>query len=99
MTLIDREDHIDVNSTNLIVADRLPDFEAAGADVIARQVGVQLPPGTIDCGDAPVVFAGQLEFVCAFNDPDSADVYDITFELPDLDSGDFSVAIADAPRG
>ena len=99
VTLIDREDHIDVNSTNVILGGRLPEFETAGAEALGRQFGVRLPPGTIDCGDAAIVLAGPLEFVCAFNDPDTADVYDITFELPDLNSGDFSVFVAEAPRG
>lgn len=98
LVVIDREDHIDVNSTNLLTANVLPAFESGAAASLGEQAGVTLPADSIDCGDEAIIFDGALEFVCAFYVPDSNDVYDITIELADLTSGDFDFAVADNPR-
>jgi hypothetical protein len=45
------------------------------------------------------VLKADLVFVCAFKAPDSGDVYDVTFELADTESGDFSAMVSDSPRG
>ncbi len=97
-TEIDREDHIDVNSTNLLTPEALPQFETAGTEALAQQFAVELPDTTIDCGDQSVVLTPEGNFVCAFNDPASGDVYDITFEITDLESGAFNLAVAEEPR-
>jgi hypothetical protein len=97
-TEIDREDHIDVNSTNLITPQALPSFETAGTNALAEQFGVELPDGTIQCGDESVVLAADGTFVCSFEDPGNGDIYDITYEVTDIDAGDFNLAIAETPR-
>ena len=98
VTVIDREDRIDVNTTNLMAADVVAQLEIDGAEALGRQVGVQLPADSIDCPEGHAIFEDALNLLCTFYAPGSSDVYDITFELPDLVSGDFSLQVADNPR-
>ncbi|MFQ5556621.1 MAG: DUF4333 domain-containing protein [Acidimicrobiales bacterium] len=98
VAVIDREDHIDVNTINVFRPDVLDELERAAERTLADQVGRQVPEGSIDCGEANRIFGPDLTMVCDFHAPDSDDVYDITFTLADLDSGDFSFEVADAPR-
>ena len=99
IAVIDREDHVDVNTTNLISAEALPHLETAATNALSLQLGAELPADSVDCGDDLVVLGADLVFVCAFHAPDSSDVYDITFEFTDLESGDFNVKVAETPRG
>lgn len=94
-TVIDRENHIDVASTNLITNEALQDLEEAGVRTIAENLGTTFATNSIDCGTGPLILEDGLEFVCAFSDPESSDAYDVTFELPDTDSGDFEIRYDD----
>ena len=98
VTVIDREDRIDVSTTNALGPDDLSTLEAAGAQALSEQVGVELAADLIDCGDEVILLPADGVMVCAFSDPDSDDVYDATYEITDLDTGTFNIEISQDPR-
>ena len=53
VTLIDDDDHISVDSVNLVTAEGVPQYEAAAAEALTEQAGVTLDPADVDCGDDP----------------------------------------------
>jgi hypothetical protein len=84
--VIDREDHIDVNSTNVLRADTLPGWERAGAEVILGEAGVE---ATIDCGEASVVLV-DTEMTCTATSDDGVSI-DVIYTIEDPESGDFLI--------
>ncbi len=98
-TVIDREDHIDVTTVNALNADDLARLEASGAEVLGAQVGVDLAADSIDCGDDAVILPDDGVMVCAFFPPGTDEVRDATYEITDLDTGTFNLAISETPRG
>jgi hypothetical protein len=98
VTLIDADDHILVDSTNVVVADAVPAFEAAAAEAVAAEVGAAVESSAVDCGAESVVLGADATMACTITQAASGDVYDMTLTVTDLDAGAFDIAIADAPR-
>jgi hypothetical protein len=88
---VDREDHIDVETTNVIVADALGTFEAAGIDLVNETEGAALDASAMDCGDASIVIPADGAIDCTLTDPSSGELYDATYTITDLSTGAFSL--------
>lgn len=89
--LVDREDHIDVQTTNVIIADAIATFEAAGIDAIDRTEGTTLDVSAMDCGDASIVIPADGVVECTLTDPSSGELWDAVYTVTDLSTGDFSL--------
>jgi hypothetical protein len=95
--LIDREDHIDVNTTNVIVADAIVNIEAAGIDLVNETEGATLDASAMDCGDASIIIPADGVVECTLTDTSSGDLYDAVYTVTDVATGDFSLEWT--PRG
>jgi len=91
--VVDREDHIDLNTTNLIARAVLGEFESAGVGVLNDQQGLALDASAIDCGDTARVFGDDTTMVCTLTDPDTGDLFDATFTITNLDEGTFDLDV------
>jgi hypothetical protein len=89
--LVDREDHIDLQTTNVIVADALTTFEAAGIDLVNQTEGATLDPSAMDCGDSSIVIPADGVIGCTLTDPSSGQLYDAVYTIDDFATGDFSL--------
>ena len=87
--IVDREDHIDVNSTNLITADQLPEWVGVVEDSITETVGFDV---TVDCGDRFVVLDDESGMTCTAIDPEGITA-DVRLTNVDLDAGAFDWVI------
>lgn len=95
VTLIDDDDHISVDSVNLVTAEGVPQYEAAAAEALTEQAGVTLDPADVDCGDDPVIFDSSMTMPCTVTDPSNGDVYDATLTVTDLEAGLFDIEVGD----
>jgi hypothetical protein len=95
---VDREDHVSVVSTNVLLASDLVALETAAVQVLNDQFDLGLPEGAVDCGDSAVVLNTANEMVCALTDPGNGDIYDATLTITDMDQGTFDIDVAAAPR-
>ena len=90
VTVIDREDHIDVTTTNVIRGDVIPDVEAAAIDLINANQGTSLTRQALDCPEDSIVWTPATELACVLTDGDGT-VFDAVITFPDVESGDFSI--------
>ena len=95
VTLIDRDDHIAVDSVNVLVPEAVDRFEAATAEGIAQQSGVPLDASAVDCGEGPIVFDSTMTMPCTLSDPSNGDVYDVTLTVTDIDEGLFDIEVGE----
>lgn len=89
--LVDREDHIDLNSTNLIVAQRVQEWAAVAEESVEGAVGFDV---TVDCGERFIVLDDESGWSCTVTDPDGATA-DLLITNADLDAGTFDWVIDD----
>jgi len=89
---------VEVTTTNLIAAGALPSFERAAVKALNDTVGSRLEEDAVDCGDAPVVFAQTQVMVCALFDPHTEETYDISLDIQDIETRQFTLVVADQPR-
>lgn len=83
--LVDREDHIDVQTTNLVSVEAFPKFESVISDGIAEESGgAQV---VVDCGEEAIIADAADSFSCALTgdgaDPEASVVVTVT----DFDDG------------
>lgn len=86
--VVDREDHIDLNTTNVIVAERVPDWATVTEASVAETVGFAV---TVDCGDRFIVL-DNAGMTCEVTDPDGLTAV-LRFSNVDLDAGTFDWVI------
>lgn len=99
LTTIEEDDKIGVKSVNLVTADALEELEAAAVGELEDQIGAEIGVENLECGDGPVILDDDGATLCALTDPASPDdVYDATLTVTDVDSGEFRITVADAPR-
>lgn len=95
VTLIDEEDHISVDSVNVVNAGAVDRFAAAAADALSEQAGVALDASAVDCGDEAIVLDESMTLACSVTDPTDGAVYDASIIITDLDEGSFDVEVGD----
>jgi hypothetical protein len=86
--VVDREDHIEVVTLNVIPADLLGEYAAAGADTVEASVGF---PVVLDCGTDPVVLDASNEMECTLAAADGTDATTAVLTVTDIDTGDFDI--------
>ena len=91
------EDEVFANSTNLLVPDAVPDFEQSVIDALNANAGLNLPAGSLDCGDGALIVPQDKNVVCRLSDPNSTDIYDTTITITDQANWRFDISVADEP--
>jgi hypothetical protein len=93
---VDTEDHIDVQSKNIVLAAALPDYEAAAITALYADNPLEV---VIDCGEVTRVLDNNMTMVCDASTADDPDViYDAMFTIEDVSAGGFDVEVAEEPR-
>lgn len=92
-----QDDRVNVQVADLVFNDAaLREIEDAAAGLLTEQVGVELPPDNIDCGEGPAVVGDPFELLCVLTDPTSGDDYEATVSF-DRDANLVGVDVADEP--
>lgn len=96
--VINDQGQVEVATTNMIAAAALPSFERAAVRALNDTVGSRLEDDAVDCGDLPVVFGQSRVMVCALFDPHTQETYDISLDVQDIETRQFTLVVADQPR-
>lgn len=86
---IEEGDNLNVVTTNVVLAQFLPDLERVGAQVLADAGADTL---TIDCGTASVVLDDEQEMVCQATEADGTPA-SVTYQIEDTRTGDFEIRV------
>lgn len=86
--VVDSEDHIDMQTLNLLSSEDLDVMEQSGVDILEPQIG----PLTIDCGQELVILPADNSLTCTGEDGDG-DQAPIVYTFSDLRAGDFTVRV------
>lgn len=91
---VDREDHINLLTSNYISVDGLRSLETIAEESLREQNGLEVIDDAIDCGNDPIVFGDDAAILCAITDPTGA-VFD--FHIRDIVTQpvDFNYEIGD----
>jgi len=95
--VINGEDNVNVNTTNVILADQVQTFAVTAMRQLNESVGGSAPDEAMDCGDESIILPANNVFVCGLGL--GADIYDATINITDPSDGSFTVVVADSPRG
>ena len=96
--VINDQGRIELATTNLIAAAALPSFERAAVKALNDTVGSRLDDDAVDCGELPVVFGQTRVMVCALFDPHTEETYDVSLDIQDIETRQFTLVVADQPR-
>ncbi len=101
--LINNDGKVELSTTNVITVAALPSFERAAVEALnANDPTLGLSGDAMDCGIEPIVFPVEQSdgktMVCGVVDPDTSEVFDVTFNITDIEERQFSVQVAEAPR-
>jgi len=91
------DDEVIADSVNLLVANRVPELEQSVLDALAAEVGEELPAGSLDCGDGPIIVPPDKTFVCRLSDEASDAVFDTTITITDQATWSFDIEVAAEP--
>jgi hypothetical protein len=95
-------DEFEIVTTNLLTAEDIVIVREEGARLLSSEVGAEILPEDIECGDSSVLVDDAGDFVCAITDTATGDVYDLTVSTGGLEPGvgarELSFQIGDAPR-
>lgn len=87
--VVDREDHINLESTNLVTANVLPAYETSAGELLSQEVGETV---TVMCGEpGPKVLDDNSEMDCTATSGGTDRAAKIT--ITDLETGEFRVRI------
>ncbi len=96
--LIDAEDHINVQSLNVVTADDIVQLDQAATALLEPQVGGGLGPDSLLCGDQSLILDDSREVSCAFVNPNDGLTYDATITITNMAEGAFELSVEDTPR-
>ena len=85
-------------TTNLVSAAALPGFEREVAAILNDSEGTNFTAESVDCGATAVVLPPDFVMGCALVMPASAEVFDVTLTITDLDGRLFGLLVSDQPR-
>ncbi len=91
------DNEVFANSTNMLVASAVPGFEQSIVDALNTENALELPDGSLDCGNGPIIVGSDSTVLCRLNDPNSADVYDTTITITDQANWRFNIDVANEP--
>lgn len=74
---MESDDEFEIVTTNLLTVTDVTAIRTEAARALSAQIGVEISPDDIDCGDQSVIIADD-EFVCAITDTSTGDVFDLT---------------------
>ncbi len=94
----DPEGKLALVTTNLVSAPALPSFEREVAAMLNDSVGSNFTAESVDCGSTAVVLPPDFTMGCALAMPASAEVFDVSLTISDLDGRTFSLVVSDQPR-
>lgn len=89
---------VDLSTTNVITAEAVASFEQAAVDALNTTLADPLSYEAMDCGTTSLVLPAEQTVVCGLLDPATEAVFDVTLSITDLESRQFSLAVADLPR-
>ena len=90
--------HLELATSNLITPRALLSYERDAAAALNNSVGSNFTAESVDCGDGPIVFEAATTMNCALVMPASGQVFDLTFDVTDIDRRHFGLAVSDQPR-
>ncbi len=94
--LIDREDHIDVQSQNVVLLPTLEDIENNAVEALYGDNPLEV---SIDCGDRSRVLDQDNTMICdAATAAEPTVIHDATVTITDTETGAFDVLVSDEPR-
>lgn len=94
---IQEGDIVFVRPLNVMDDNDLTAVAAAATDIVGTEVGIDLDPELMDCGEAPVRIEDDLSFRCELTDPINADVYEATITFADEDFEQIDVELSEEP--
>jgi hypothetical protein len=89
----DREDHLDVVTTNVVSPTGLQKLEASAAKVLGDNVGTPLPAENLDCGDRSLIVTVPQEIRCTLTEPGTGTRRGATLTLKNIDPGAFDIVV------
>jgi hypothetical protein len=98
LATMEDESTVNVESTNVLSDANVTDLETETVALLEEELQATLGPGSIECGQGPIVLGVDLTLVCAGTEPTTGDVYDVTIQITDVETGAFNVEVADTPR-
>ncbi len=81
------EDGASVETTNVVLAEKIPEIEAVIVQRIEELSGLDLADDALDCGSESLIVDGDNQVVCPITDP-VGDVFDTTITFKGLDTDD-----------
>ncbi len=92
------EDGAFVETTNVVLASKIPEIEATIVARIEELSGLDLADDALDCGDESLIVDENNQVVCPITDP-IGDVFDTTITFNGLDTDDptFDFVVATEP--
>jgi hypothetical protein len=94
----DKEDHVDVVSTNLVTKENFEKIVDQTEQMISKKAKVELPSGSITCEEGPLVGDEPLQVTCELTDPTNGQVFDLTLEVTDFEDGSFNYEIGNPSK-
>lgn len=80
----EEEDRIFVLPTNVLVGDDMPLVEAEAAEVLGGEIGVEIDPADVECGDESVVMDAQDQMTCTITDTSSGTTFELIVTLSEF---------------
>ncbi len=91
---------VELSTTNVILGSALPSFEQSAVDAINKvRPDANLATGAVECGDTSVVLPDDRMMICRLTDPRTAQVFDVSLTVEDIEGRQFSLVVASQPRG
>jgi len=91
------EDEVLADSLNLLVAERVPALEQSVIDALSTESNLNIPAGSLDCGDGPIIVPPDKSFLCRLRDVATDQVFDTTVTITDQATWTFDVNVAAEP--
>lgn len=96
--MVNAEGRIELTTSNVITAVALPSFEREAAAALNNSIGSNFTANAVDCGSTTIVLPADFVLGCALIMPASAEEFDLSLTITDLDARIFSLQVAEEPR-
>ena len=90
---------VELATRNVILGSALPSFEQSAVDAINKvRPDANLATDAVECGDASVVLPDDRMMICELTDPRTAQVFEVSLTVDDIEGRQFSLVVADRPK-